>query len=300
MSSNTRSTNWEGGVTAQDTVTGKQLFLTGTTSGGSFNLNVNGGGSGGGGTQYTTGDVVPSTPVGNAFVFGDGSNWQYVSDSSPLPTTATLGGSSVPISGATTAIGVAILDSSGDQISSFGGGTQYTSGNAIGGSQIGNALVFGNDTAWQYVTNSNPLPVYSPTAQVTNLTEVNGSGISLGQTTMSDSLPVTLASDQPGIPASQDGDWNVGSAGSTVAVGQQTVNTTAVQITASSVTPVNGIIVKALTNNSASIFIGGNTVTTSTGYELSPGEAISFTCNLNTLYIISVASTTDKICYNVE
>lgn len=44
--------------------------------------------------------------------------------------TASLAGSAIPISGATTAVGVAIVDSSGNQISSFGGGTQYANGSA--------------------------------------------------------------------------------------------------------------------------------------------------------------------------
>ena len=42
--------------------------------------------------------------------------------------TASLSGESIPISGATTAVGVAIVDGSGNQITSFGGGTQYTEG----------------------------------------------------------------------------------------------------------------------------------------------------------------------------
>lgn len=42
--------------------------------------------------------------------------------------TASLAGTTLPISSATTAVGVAIVDSSGNQISSFGGGTQYAEG----------------------------------------------------------------------------------------------------------------------------------------------------------------------------
>lgn len=42
--------------------------------------------------------------------------------------TASLSGEAIPISGATTAVGVAIVDGSGNQITSFGGGTQYTEG----------------------------------------------------------------------------------------------------------------------------------------------------------------------------
>lgn len=42
--------------------------------------------------------------------------------------TASLAGTTLPISGATEGVGVAILDGSGNQITSFGGGTQYTEG----------------------------------------------------------------------------------------------------------------------------------------------------------------------------
>lgn len=42
--------------------------------------------------------------------------------------TASLAGETLPVSGATEGVGVAILDGSGNQITSFGGGTQYTEG----------------------------------------------------------------------------------------------------------------------------------------------------------------------------
>lgn len=42
--------------------------------------------------------------------------------------TASLAGESIPASGATTAVAVQIVDGSGNQIASFGGGTQYTEG----------------------------------------------------------------------------------------------------------------------------------------------------------------------------
>lgn len=80
---------------------------------------------------------------------------------------------------------------------------------------------------------------------------------------------------------------------------QKTVSTTAVQISASSTIPTNGILVGGFTTNAASIFVGASTVTTTTGAELAPGAILPFTANLNTLYIISVASTTDKIWYQV-
>lgn len=102
------------------------------------------------------------------------------------------------------------------------------------------------------------------------------------------------------VGVTQSDAWTVGTTSAVVNVGQQTVNTSAVQISTSSVIPTNGILIRALSTNSASIFVGDSGVTTSTGFELVAGETTSFTCDLSTLYIISVASTTDKICWNVE
>lgn len=102
------------------------------------------------------------------------------------------------------------------------------------------------------------------------------------------------------LPAGTNGIGNVGTVSAVVNVGQKTVNTTAVQISVTSTVPTNGIIIQALSANAASIFVGGSSVTTSTGFELVAGQAMSFTANLNTLYIISAASTTDKVCWNVE
>ena len=99
--------------------------------------------------------------------------------------------------------------------------------------------------------------------------------------------------------AAQSGSWTVGTTSAAINVGQTTVSTSAVQVSASSTVPTNGILIGGLSANSASIFVGGSGVTTSNGVELLPGSSLPFTCNLNTLYIISAASTTDKIWYNV-
>jgi hypothetical protein len=90
----------------------------------------------------------------------------------------------------------------------------------------------------------------------------------------------------------------VGTATAAVNVGQQTSNTSAVQLSSSSTVPTNGIIVEALAGNAAVVYIGGSGVTTSTGFQLSAGQSISFTCNLNTLYVIG-SNNTDKVCWTV-
>ena len=125
----------------------------------------------------------------------------------------------------------------------------------------------------------------------------------LGQALAAASVPVVLTAAQlstltPLSSVTVSG--TVGTTSAVVNVGQKTVNTTAVQISGTSTVPTNGIIIRALSTNSYSVFVGGSGVTTSNGFELVPGEATSFSCNLNTLYIISASSTTDKICWNVE
>lgn len=71
-----------------------------------------------------------------------------------------ISGTTLPISGATTGLGVAILDGSGNQITSFGGGTQYTQGGATVANPTGTAGIWfdgsGNPKA---TTLAQPLPI---------------------------------------------------------------------------------------------------------------------------------------------
>lgn len=73
--------------------------------------------------------------------------------------TASLAGTAIPISGATTAVGVAIVDSSGNQISSFGGGTQYTDGGVPPTHPIGGTIEWSDGSNWQTVSTAKPLPI---------------------------------------------------------------------------------------------------------------------------------------------
>jgi len=124
--------------------------------------------------------------------------------------TASLAGESLPISGATTAVGVAIVDSSGDQIDTFGGGVQYTDGDSVPAAFTGTAIVFDNNTGFvESVAPDRGLPVNIVDGSVgisgvldTNLLTVGGAGITLDQKAMEDSLPVVIASDQTAIPVS--------------------------------------------------------------------------------------------------
>jgi hypothetical protein len=83
---------------------------------------------------------------------------------------------------------------------------------------------------------------------------------------------------------------------STVYSNQQTVTTSAAALPTKAL--VNGIVITAPSTNSATIYVGPSGVTTSTGYQLVPGTSISYgVSNLNAIYIISAASTTDTISF---
>jgi hypothetical protein len=237
--------------------------------------------------------------------------------------TASLAGSAIPISGATTAVGVAIVDGSGNQITSFGGGTQYTDGGVPPAHPVAATLEWSDGANWQTVSTAKPLPI----------TIAGG---------LSNPLPVSLTSTTitGTVSATQSGTWNIATvttltgitnalpAGSNVIghVITDTNSTTAVtQATASSLnatvvgtgtfatqsTPVspatifNGktsvttagtrvvlaasqvvrsVVVKALAANTGTIYVGNATVAASNGFQLAAGDTVSFDLtNLNTI-----------------
>lgn len=70
-----------------------------------------------------------------------------------------LTGSAIPASGLTTAVAVQIVDGSGNQITSFGGGTQYTDGGVPPTHPVGNTIEWSDGSNWQTVSTAKPLPV---------------------------------------------------------------------------------------------------------------------------------------------
>lgn len=81
-----------------------------------------------------------------------------------------------------------------------------------------------------------------------------------------------------------------------VYTGQQTAGTAATALTGTSTALVNGIIVKALTTNTATLYVGAAGVSSSTGFPLSPGESTSIAVsNLNLVYVIG--NNTDKVSW---
>jgi len=82
---------------------------------------------------------------------------------------------------------------------------------------------------------------------------------------------------------------------STFKAGQTSVGVAAAPISSNTLSV--GVIIQALSTNTASIFIGPSGVTTSTGFELQPGQATSIAItNTNVIYAIS-GSASQGLCY---
>jgi hypothetical protein len=125
--------------------TGQMAPLSLSTSGA---LRVTGGG---GGTEYVVNDVAPADPTGATFVMER--------DDQLAALTEIEGDWTNPRASSKGALWVAIADSSGDPITSFGGGIQYTEGD-IDATITGTALLW-EDTAdtLRAVSAAKPLPV---------------------------------------------------------------------------------------------------------------------------------------------
>lgn len=103
----------------------------------------------------------------------------------------------------------------------------------------------------------------------TNLTEVGGSNITLGQKTSANSLPVVVASDQSAINVNLQGLIQFKTS-------QTTVGTSAVQLDASPLTTRSSVSIKAVTTTTSDIIYIGNSsgVISSTGYPLFGGDSV--------------------------
>lgn len=110
--------------------------------------------------KYTTSNNLTLVAVSNSdgetpvYLWADPTTHALV-----VNATATLAKDDLPVSGATEAVAVAIVDGSGDQITSFGGGVQYTEGDTDT-SITGTALMWedASDTL-RAVSSAKPLPV---------------------------------------------------------------------------------------------------------------------------------------------
>ena len=81
----------------------------------------------------------------------------------------------------------------------------------------------------------------------------------------------------------------------TIIAGRQLTTTGAVALASQAL--VNGVAIKALSTNVATVYLGPSGVTTATGYPLDPGEAISYgATNLSAIYLIGLNGT-DSIAF---
>jgi hypothetical protein len=116
---------------------------------------------GGGGEQYVDGTAYAGTEKGNLLEYievAGGPTIRGVSDNNPLPSGNYVNVSSTPTRqtglsvGSEIAASVAIVDGSGNQITSFGGGTEYSTGSAAPTDPTGTAIVFENGSGnWENV-----------------------------------------------------------------------------------------------------------------------------------------------------
>jgi len=86
-----------------------------------------------------------------------------------LYATATLAKDAIPIVSATDAVSVALVDASGNQLVSLGGGSQYSEGDTDA-SITGNAILFESDTntnTLSVVSNNTPLPISDAGGSIT-------------------------------------------------------------------------------------------------------------------------------------
>lgn len=99
-------------------------------------------------------------------------------------------------------------------------------------------------------------------------------------------LPTVVAGGSPGNPNGNP---------TAPFTGQQTVTTSAASLPNQAL--VSGVVVKALSANLATVYVGPTGLTTANGYPLAAGEAISFAvANADAIYVLG-ANTTDTVAF---
>ncbi len=135
--------------------------------------------------------------------------------------------------GSTNAMNVALVDGSGNQVTSFGGGVQYTIGDVPDGSATG-TLSMQLDTASGIAI---PLSSVQGATKV-NLMNSNSGESFIGSQSSSNSLPVVIASDQSTLPISGTVTANIGTADG--------ISTSAIQTNGNQITQVKDASANAL------------------------------------------------------
>lgn len=165
---------------------------------------------------------------------------------------ASLAGDALPISGATEAVGVAIVDGSGNQITSFGGGTQYTEDDASASNPVGTQVIARRrDTLSSETTTDGDVTAVNSTAKgelyVKHVDSIpvtdNGGSITIDASSLPLPTGAATAAKQPAL-------GTAGSASSDVITVQGISSMTALKVDGSAVTqPVSGTVtVNAGTN----------------------------------------------------
>ena len=191
----------------------------------------------GGGTEYTVDAVAPANPVGATFVMERDDQLSTVSEAAGDWTNARAS--------AKGALWVAIADSSGDPITSFGGGTQYTEADT-------DASITGTAILWEDTSDT------------------------LRAVSASKPLPVTIISQVQPVGATN------------VVTGRAAPTNSAATLVASRATRTRLTMVN---RGSVSVFVGPATVTTANGVELKPGESMTFNMAGTTLQGITASGT---------
>ena len=273
---------------------------------------------GGGGTQYTDGSATIAHPIGTIPVYDKAGTITSVSVANPLPVSASI----TPTSDTTQ---TGSINGSGQSVT-FAVNAQSTVGIQASGTFSGTILIKGSVDGSTYTpTTATNLSTGNPTSSITSsftgqvnvagfvsfqLTSVSWTSgtanISLRASTgisnimLDNPLPVgTNSIGNVGLNAGSNAIGYVGSIQATVNIGQTTSAVTAVQLSASSTVPTNGLIIQALSTNTASVFIGNSGVTTANGFELTAGSSVTISpSNINLVYVIGT-NATDKVCWSV-
>lgn len=178
----------------------------------------------------------------------------------------------------------AIVDSNGDQITSFGGGTQYATNDALGSTPTGTLSIGVQDTV----------------LSSTGYSEGDASPLrvdNLGRLWITDYGLEKLSAGTVELTAFQGGSWNVTTTHSTSGIGHgvKTVTTAGTDVALASSTSAKEVTIQAQTDNTGLIAVGATgvdaTEATGTGVLLRAGDSITLDCdNLADIFIDSTVN----------
>jgi hypothetical protein len=126
--------------------------------------------------------------------------------------------------------------------------------------------------------------------RIDNSSWLGSTAPTVGSKTSANSIPVVIASDQATLPTTQG-------ALTSIATGQQAVTATATALPSAAG---KRVCLKVLVAGTQTVYFGASAVTTSTGQELSPGDAACLPLdNASRVYVIA-AATGSTVAYDVE